>query len=159
MKPDSVPRSRWPAALFATFAIFISGIAMLVTLAVHSDQDLVRDDYYDQEIRYQKQIDRESRAAALGEPLDIRYDAASAHLEVRLPAAQAARHPTGTMVFYRPSDARLDTQMPLKLDSAGLQIVSTSLLQSGFWKLRVTWEVDGMEYYSESPIVIKKGRS
>lgn len=159
MKKSTSERSLWPAALFATFAVFISGIATLVTLAVHSDQDLVREDYYEQEIRYQHQIDRESRTAPFSKELGCRFDPASAKVEVRIPAEHAQQHAVGTVKFYRPSDARLDREVPLQVNASGVQEVSAAKLQAGLWRLRVTWKVNGEEYYSENAIVVKHGRS
>lgn len=159
MNQTKPKRSLWPAALFATFAVFISGIATLVTLSVRSDQDLVSDDYYEHEVRYQSQIDRESRTAAFAKELKVSYEPNAANVEVRLPVEHATKQPTGMVKLYRPSDARLDREFPLKVNQAGVQELDAASLQAGLWKLRVTWQIDGEEFYSENAIVIRHGHS
>jgi nitrogen fixation protein FixH len=159
MNPTSPKRSLWPLALFATFAVFISGVATLVTIAVHSDEDLVREDYYEQEVHYQQQIDRELRTARIGPELRVAYDAATAKVTLNIPAAHASRHATGSVKFYRPSDARLDRTVPLQVNAAGEQQFDARDLKNGLWKLRVTWQVNGEEYYSDNAIDVRHGNS
>lgn len=159
MNPTNSTRSLWPAALFATLTLFAFGIATLVTLSIRSDEDLVSEDYYEHEVRFQNQIDRQQRTAAYLEQLGVQYDAAQANLELRIPAEHASKHATGMVKLYRPSDARLDRELPLNVNAAGIQDVSTAQLASGLWKLRINWQVDGQEFYSEKPIVVKNSRS
>lgn len=159
MNPTNSTRSLWPIALFATLATFACGIATLVTVSIHSDEDLVSKDYYEHEVRFQNRIDSQERTAAFGEQLGVRYDAVKANLELRIPTEHASKHATGTVKLYRPSDARLDRELPLNVNAAGIQDVSTAQLASGLWKLRITWQVDGQEFYSEKPIVVKNSRS
>ncbi len=51
----------WPGGFFILFGGYIAGF---IVFASRQKMDLVRNDYYDQEIRYQQQIDRVQRTAA-----------------------------------------------------------------------------------------------
>lgn len=154
MKPATKRRSWWPFALIAFFAVFIGWLGTFAVIAVRNSMDLIRPDYYEQEVRYQEQIDRENRTARLSDAVQISYDAAAGNVALQLPAAQAAKSPAGTVRFYRPSDASLDREIPLAVNAAGHQVVDTTQLRRGNWKLRVTWRVEGEEFFSDQSIVL-----
>src|SRR5689334_23052461 len=51
----------WPFAIIGWFIIFATFIAIFGVFAARQKVDLVRTDYYDAEIRFQKQIERQER--------------------------------------------------------------------------------------------------
>lgn len=145
----------WPVGLVVFFIVFTSYIVGFVIFASRQKMDLVREDYYDQEIRFQKQIDRVQRSAPVLANANIDYDRAGDVVTVRLPSVKY-NGIGGTVSFYRPSDASLDTSVDLGLDVAGQQSVSVRSLRAGLWKVRVQWKMSGQEYFFEKPIVIKR---
>lgn len=153
---DSKPAGRnpWPIFLVVYFIVFITYIASFIVFAERQRMDLVREDYYDQEIKFQKQIDGATRAQSSRTPIAVRYDAATASITVALPKEQAARNPSGSVNFYRPSDAQLDETRPLAVNDTGVQHLDVKGLRKGPWKVRVEWKVDGQDYFSEQPFVV-----
>lgn len=156
MKPDTDQRSFWPYGLIITFVVFIGLIVSFVVVAVRSDMDLVRDDYYEQEVRYQEQIDREARTAAVGTQVKVTYDANAANVELQIPAEHAARHASGTVKLYRPSDASLDKEMPLATNAAGMQKLDVAQLTAGLWRVQVVWRVEGDEFSASDHFIIER---
>lgn len=152
MKPNS--RNPWPIAIVAWFVFFTVATVALVILATHQREDLVREDYYDEEVRFQQQIDRMNRTARVASGVAVRYDIAAQNLVVTLPADQARRSPSGQITLYRPSDSRLDQELPLALEADGIQRIDVSHLQTGLWKVRLRWDVSGDEFYSDQEVVI-----
>ncbi|MGD0814094.1 MAG: FixH family protein [Verrucomicrobiota bacterium] len=148
-------KNPWPVGLVLFFIVFASYIVGFVIFACRQKMDLVREDYYDQEIRFQKQIDRVQRSAPMLANADINYDRAGDVVTVRLPSVKDELI-GGTVSFYRPSDATLDNSVELGLDPAGKQSMSVRSLCAGLWKVRVQWKMSGQEYYFEKPIVIKR---
>lgn len=146
-------RNPWPIAIVAFFALFISGIVIFVVFASRHPMELVRADYYAEEIEYQKQLDRLNRTQAVGTQVAIRYDAARASVSIALPAAPAGPL-SGWVHFYRPSDATLDQTVPLIVNAEGAQQISAARLRPGFWKVRVQWTMNEKEYFFDQPIVI-----
>ena len=57
--------SLWPYAIAGYFALAITGIAIFITWAVRQNMDLVRSDYYEHEILFQKHIDAVNRTRPL----------------------------------------------------------------------------------------------
>lgn len=152
-------RSLWPAAIICWFVIFIGGIIAFVIFAQRNRMELVGADYYDQEIRFQQQIDRVSRTRPFNREVSVNYDAGSRQITVALPPEQARRKPSGVIRFYRPSDSSLDRTVNLAVGDNGRQILDASELRDGLWKVRLTWAVGGEEFAADDSIVVSTPRS
>lgn len=163
------PRNLWPWAIILTFVLFISGTIGLVVMASTQREDLVSDNYYEQELKFQSQIDRARNANQLSAPATVTYDSSHRAICVSLPASNFNRdlnldrnlNPsltlstiTGLIQLYRPSEAALDRNLKLQLDDNGCQFVDASNLRPGLWKIRVTWAVDNQEYFTDQQLVI-----
>lgn len=153
----SAPAKRlnpWPIALIAFFALFIASIIAFIVFSTFHRVDLVTPDYYEQEIRYQAQLDRLDRTAALAEGASIALDPATQHLRIQLPPTHAASQPRGSVAFYRPSAAHLDRRFPLLLDPAGTQVLDLGGFAHGLWRVRVAWQVGAQEFFREEKIQV-----
>jgi nitrogen fixation protein FixH len=138
------PRNLWPMAIVLTLVLFFCGIMTLVVIASSQKVDLVSDNYYEQELKYQGSIDSLERAKPLG--AKATYDAPGRRIVLSLPAGQTRRNLTGAIQLYRPSEAGLDQELSLAPNSDGVQAVDASRLQPGLWKVRVSWAVEGRDY-------------
>lgn len=147
-------RNPWPYAIIAWFIIFGSSLAAWVVVAQRQSIDLVRKDYYEQEVRYQGQLDRMNRTAALRNEVNITYHAARRAVTISLPAGHITPRPTGTIHFYRPSDARLDFETALSVDDQGTQTIAAHSLRGGLWKVKVEWTAASQDYFYEQVIVV-----
>ncbi|MEW6305290.1 MAG: FixH family protein [Verrucomicrobiota bacterium] len=149
---NAIRRNPWPYAIIGYFVVFISCMAAWIAFAMRQDMDLVRKDYYEEEIRYQQQLDRMNRTQLLKAEVKVAFDFAVQRISVQLPATHADAK--GRIHLYRPSDAKLDRQFDLAVGGDGLQTLDAKELQAGLWKLRVTWASGGQEYHFEQPLVI-----
>ncbi len=149
------PWNPWPWAIIASFALFIAGTVGLVIMACAQRGDLVSDNYYEEELKFQTQLDRANSAARLGSTASMTYQPERRLILVALPADQAQRQPRGTITFYRPSAAGLDRKVPLKLDSAGRQSIDSTGLQVGPWQVRVAWTAGEQDFFIERKLVIE----
>ena len=154
MNLQTIRTNPWPYAIIGWFLLFGSGMAAWVVVAVRNDPELVRPDYYEQEIAYQKQIDRLSRTVAMRGEVSVTYESAQGQVAVRLPAAHRTDKLTGSVHFYRPSNAKMDFELPLAFDGTGVQRVPTGKLQGGLWKVRVQWTNAGQEYFYDQSVVL-----
>lgn len=148
--------SLWPLAIVGAFALFILGIVTLIIAASSQRADLVSADYYEQEVRYQDQIERLRRTEPFDREIQAKMDAAAGSLVISLPAAHAGRNPTGWIRFYRPDAARLDQEFVLNPDAQGRQQLSIAGMSAGLWKVRLEWTVDREEFYADRQIVIPR---
>ena len=158
-RAPSPPFNPWPWALIAFFVCFIGLVIAFIVFAVGQDLQLVREDYYEEEIRYQEQIDRLNRTWLVREQVRVAYDAAGQTIDILLPSSHAEENATGRIHFYRPSDASLDHEVALRLGADGRQVVPVSELAGGLWNLHLFWEANGQEYYAKHVVVIARGKS
>src|SRR5262245_2453479 len=147
-------RNFWPHAIIAYFVLFVAGVVTWIVFAIHHEDQLVRPDYYEHEMRFQQQIDRVARTAALRSAVQIAYHPADQTISLTLPSNHTTETTQGTIQFYRPSDARLDREIKLALDPHGSQTISVADLQAGFWKVHLSWKVGGSDYYFDQPLVL-----
>jgi nitrogen fixation protein FixH len=139
----------------ACFVVFITGLVVFITYASRQRMDLVR-----HEVRFQEQLDRMNRTGPLGAAVAITYDASRQSITITLPLAHAQSQISGRIHFYRPSDARLDHQIPLAVDTRGVQSLDVRPLQAGLWKVRVHWSLSSQEYFfAQSVVIASVGKS
>lgn len=144
----------WPWALSGILALFFTGAVSFIVFAVQQDMDLVRPDYYDQEIRYQEHLDRLERTRRLGEGLRLEERFGEGRVVFHLPAKQSGAAVTGSLRFYRPSNARLDRVVEVLPDPAGRQSIPLAGLAPGLWRVQAGWRVDGQEYGADWTLVV-----
>jgi nitrogen fixation protein FixH len=145
-------RNFWPLGIILTFVVFISGTVGLVVMACMHNTELVNANYYDQEIKYQSRIDSESRAQETG--AQVTYDVSAQHIVISLSNSAAANNVIGQIQLYRPSSAGLDKQFKLEPAANGVQTLDAAGLQPGLWKIRVSWNVEGRDYFLDQKIII-----
>ncbi|WP_299823144.1 FixH family protein [uncultured Pontibacter sp.] len=156
MKPTDKNKSftLWPYAIVVCMVLFMGYIAQFVYKAMNKDVGLVSKDYYQQEINYQDQIEKVKRTQALGDVmLDYKADANSILLQ--MPATYQGKSLTGNVVFFRPSDDKMDKQVLLQLGRDQSQLLETDDLETGVWKVRVSFSDGEAAYYTEKTIQIK----
>jgi len=139
----------WPFGIIQTFIVFISGTVGLVVMACMHSTELVNANYYDQEIKYQARIDSEARAQQAG--ANVSYDQTARHIVITLPATKTV---LGQIQLYRPSAAGLDKEFKLEPAANGVQTLDTAGLPPGLWKIRVSWNSDGHDYFIDQKIII-----
>jgi hypothetical protein len=144
----------WPLGIAI---IYLSFVFLLIAFGIYSrfqQVDLVTEDYYEQELKYQQQINRINRAQSLSEPVNWKHDNYNDRLLLKFPKEIDPLKVKGHILFFRPSDAKQDKLTALNLTSENTQTINTKTLSSGFWKLKIFWQIDNIEYYKEGNLVI-----
>lgn len=147
-------RNLWPWAIVLTFVLFISGTVSLVVMACSQKVELVSQNYYEQELQFQGQLDRMNRTSQLAMPAQVSYEPVRKLITISLPPEHRGHKVTGEIALYRPSAAGQDRHLMLQTDERGLQNLNAASLGTGLWKLRLSWQVDGREYFHEQQLVI-----
>ena len=151
--PTRPPRNPWPIAIIAFFVVFGIFIASFIGWAVSQKQELVSENYYEQEVRYQDQLDRVNRTRFLAGQTAVTFEPAAKSVVINLPVAQAAGA-TGQIHFYRPSNAKLDHALPLAVNAEGAQRIDGRSLAAGLWKVRVEWSAKGQDFYFDQQVIV-----
>lgn len=154
MNPPPKTWNPWPVAIIAFFVVAITGCVGFVIFCSRHPAELVAADYYEQEVRFQGQIERVQRTQQLGAQPAVKYDAARKAITVTLPSGPAEARPTGEILLYRPSAAGLDRRVALEPDAAGRQLIDARDLADGLWKVKVRWTAAGQEYFLDQSVVV-----
>ena len=149
-------RNPWPISIAGFFVLAIAFFTGFVAWAMRQREDLVSADYYEREVRYQSQLDSMNRSHAVATKTVVTFEPAQQTIIITLPEARVSGA-TGSVHLYRPSDARLDRELPLTLTADGTQKVDTRQLADGLWKVRVKWNVNGHAYYLDQPVIVTGG--
>ena len=144
----------WPVAIIAFFALAICGAIGFVIFCTRQPVELVTTDYYEEELRFQDHLDQSHRAASLKAPAQIAFDQASRRLTITLPAEQLTESLKGWIRLYRPSSTALDQELPLQVDARGVQVIDAASFSQGLWHVRVSWTVNGADYFHDQKLVI-----
>ena len=115
------------------------------------DYFLVSEEYYQEGIEYQAQIDKVQRTNDLSESVNWKYDSTLQMVQFKYPENLSS----GKIVFYRPSNSNLDRFVKIVKDQNNLQTIKIGTWQKGFWKIKVDWQMNEENYYNEGSIDIK----
>lgn len=144
----------WPICIIGFFVVAIIGCGTFIVFCSRHPADLVASDYYEQEVRYQGQINRIKHAGQGSQLAAVAYDADKQRITISLSPSQSQAHATGNIQLYRPSAADLDRVLKFEPNGNGFQTIDASKLIPGLWKVRVSWAVDNQEYFIDQKLVI-----
>ncbi len=142
----------WGIKITILYIGFVVLIVTMVAMTMSQKVDLVSKDYYAQELKFQDKIDQSNRANALIEPLN--WMVSNGKIEINFPKEFKNQKITGTINLFRPSDASLDKKIAVSSMQNGKQIISTSTLKAGVYKIQIEWKVGDESFYNEGVIKI-----
>jgi nitrogen fixation protein FixH len=136
----------WGTGIVIAFVLFM-GFILFFVFKVQSDSkydnELVVEEYYKQERVLQKQLDKEQNSAAMHDKVKIENGQEA--IRISFPEEYDAQKIKGKVSLYRPSDSKLDFQIPISLSAHNL-LLPKSDLAGGRWDITVTWEYEGKGY-------------
>jgi nitrogen fixation protein FixH len=135
-------------------ALFMGGILLLVYKTGQQRVDLVSKNYYDQELKYEGQIEKERKSLQLRDDVKINYDEVNGLINVKYPVLKDNSPLSGTVTFYKPDNASLDYSLAVKPGNENIQSIKTTDMANGLWKIKVNWDSDSVSYYKEEKISI-----
>lgn len=144
----------WGIKIVISFVCFIGLLVTLVYVSVSTDFYLVADDYYEQELAYEDQIQRIKNVNSLAEKPDFKLIRNEGKAELKFPISVMQAMEEGKISFFRSANASLDKEFDLVFDENGVQVFDMKKLASGAWKVKIEWKSKGTEYYQEINIVI-----
>jgi nitrogen fixation protein FixH len=147
------PGQMLPYVISGTFLLFFGYIGFFVTQAMKSEVNLVSKDYYQKELAFQQHLDDINRTQKLTEVVTVVSPAGSNQAVINIPA-QPEEKLSGTISFFRPADATLDFEVPIKVNADGNQIVNTEKLAKGKWRVKISFTKSGEQYYNETEITL-----
>ncbi len=142
----------WGTGILLSIIIFMMILIGIVYVFMNQDVDLVTSNYYGKELKYQKQIDKINNTNEMGKQVGIAL--LNNHLQLTFPDSVFDKKAAGTIYFYRPSGSNKDFSVPMAVSDNNTQVINTSALEKGLWRIKVEWGMEGKDYYSEKSLII-----
>lgn len=142
-------RVNWGIIITVLYSGFVLLVLIMVMFSFTQKVDLVTDNYYEKELRYQEQIDKINRTSQLPEKLYFEFD--NRIISVRFPNKPDPDNPDNFIHFYRPSNSNYDRIVKIITDSLNFQKIELDKekFSNGFWRVRINWVSKGTSYYVE----------
>ena len=143
----------WGTGIVIAFVLFIAFIMYFVinmNLNKKYDHDLVTEDYYQEELLHQNEIDKVDNAKKLKE--NVSWKKTDDGILISFPKDLDYTNIMGNVFLYRPSNKKVDFEIPISLSDHYLLIPKTSLL-NGRWNIKVDWKYNGKSYLYKESIV------
>jgi len=129
-------------AMFA-FMVFILSFVYKTFTRDSYNHHLVSDNYYQDEIVFQKEIDAKSNASKLSEKVTLSNS--NEGIVIKFPTEISQDAITGKIKIMRPNTDKLDLMIPIKLENHKMIIPKKNLIK-GVWNIRIDWKANDVEY-------------
>jgi nitrogen fixation protein FixH len=136
----------WGYKIAAVYLMFVAGILFLVFKANKENFDLVTDNYYEEELKFQNVIDQKQRASALSALPEVAYE--NGEVSIQFPQEFAQKEVKGEVFLYRPSDAKKDIHKSFTLNGTHVKLALPTI-NSGLYDIKLSWQADGQTYFHE----------
>jgi len=142
----------WGHGILSFIILFFILNAVFLVWISRQDNTLVEENYYAKELKYQEVIDKRGNAEGLVEK--VIFDQNASGIWLHFPLIVKTGKLSGNIMLYRPSDASLDMNVPLALDTARNQLIPAKNLSKGKYVIKLGWALDDKAYYQETEILI-----
>ncbi len=141
----------WGYKILAVYGLFVAGIMFMVFKSSNQKFDLVTEDYYAKELKFQQQIDATARTSALSEP--VKTTVKDNQLLVQFPKDLAGKQIKGQIQLYYAADKSKDVVNDFTAES-NTAVMKIPVANKGQHELHLQWTADGVSYYYEEKIFL-----
>ncbi len=143
----------WGKKITVLYVGFVLFLLIAVLFSFRQELNMVTDNYYEKELVYQQQIDKENRYAKLSEKPTMFFN--NKILTFNFPKSFDYNKVGGKIHLYRPSDYKKDVVLPLQLDNLNKQEIGLQSIEKGLWRVKLDWYYDNITYYSEYNLMVE----
>ena len=137
----------WGKGIAIVYIVFVLLIAGLVYLTTQQKFDLVSDDYYEQELKYQDKLDANNNVVALNDK--INFSLQGEKLTIELPSDLHTSNISGRLNCYYKADSKHDLSFDFKPDENGKQVWERNKFNQGFYIMKLSFNDGIKNYYVE----------
>ena len=141
----------WGHKILILYLVFVGGILLLVFKSSQQKFDLVQQDYYGAELKYQEVINATKHASELG--IDLGLVVRGSFLHITLPPIFQQSETKGEVHLYCIADEKGDLKKNFKSNNGefDLELLTT---MKGNYTLKLTVQNRGVDYYFEKKILL-----
>lgn len=137
----------WGWKITLLYGGFVTMMVTLVILSSQQDIPLVRDDYYEHDLKYNEHLIRMANSQKLTKNVGVNYDESNEKITLQFPEEMTSL--SGDILVFRPSQEGIDFTLPIEQLTNNTLTFGTSEMLKGKWKLKINWENESKTYYKE----------
>ena len=141
----------WGYKIIIVYSVFVIGMLTLVFLASKENKDLVSENYYEEEIKYQHIIDESANTASLSSAPVINRNKNMVY--ITFPEEFTNEKTDGEWVLYYAADKSKDIQGKLNVIN-GKYSIELPDFATGTYQLKLNWRAAEKNYYFEEAITL-----
>ena len=145
----------WGYRIAFVYIAFVCMIGYLIYRCTQENIDLVADNYYEKELKFQSELKMKENTLNLSEQPTFKQVEGKNEVSLSFPDSTAAGNVNGNVTFFRPDNSKLDFTTMIKLNNEGVQYFTNEKLVHGNWKIKLTYNIAGKSYMQEEKIFIK----
>ena len=142
----------WATGLTLFFILFIGTLVFVVYKSTQVHDSLVVENYYEEDINYQKHYDKRQNTADLSVKVLVDYNKSNQEILFTFPV-DSLSSASGKILLYNPYSEKSDVNYDIKTDANGSFKIPIKDVKSGRWKLKIDWITGSKSYYQEEEII------
>ena len=143
----------WATGLTLFFILFIGTLVFVVYQSTQVHDSLVVENYYEEDINYQKHYDKRQNTADLSVKVLVDYNKSNQEILFTFPV-DSLSSASGKILLYNAYSEKSDVNYDIKTDANGSFKIPIKDVKSGRWKLKIDWITGSKSYYQEEEIII-----
>lgn len=143
----------WGHKITLVITIFILTMVGMVYISFKQTNEMMDENYYDKEIKYQKLIDASKNLNQIFK--DSLLILENSEIKMQFPVETYNHFNNGKIEFLCNDKQKNDVTLELKPNNDGVFIVDKSKLKQGSYTARIYWENNNLSYYKEEKFKIK----
>ncbi|GJQ32426.1 MAG: hypothetical protein HBSAPP04_12650 [Ignavibacteriaceae bacterium] len=143
----------WGHWIAIVLGVFLVLNVIMVIFTFSQDVELVTDNYYEKELKYQDELGKMNKALALPDSLKMSMD--RFELNISYPQSLLKNKLVGTIHLYRPDQRKFDYDVDVKYDDSGRQTINMSGKAPGKWKISISLNDGEHDYLFKDVIFLQ----
>jgi hypothetical protein len=139
----------WGKGITIFMVAFMAFIGSMVYYAFTKNADLVEEEYYENEINYDKNKESKANYEVMEQKVMLTQKEEGVVLEFPEHVVLAEE---GKITFYRPDQKKYDREFDLQLNENNQQILSYENFKEGYYDVTVEWSDGAKNYIFEDQI-------
>jgi nitrogen fixation protein FixH len=143
----------WGWKIAVLYSSFVCFMLFLGYMASREKVELVSNNYYEEELKYQDHIDK----MALTDSLHVKPDwqVTGNKIAMSFPEKNGSESISGNIRFYCPSDEKRDFSMPFSTVPNKQLSVTSDKLRHGTYKMQIDWRQGKSDFYTEGIVTVQ----
>lgn len=141
----------WKIALL--YSGFVFFMLFLGYKASNEKVELVSDNYYDEELKYQNHIDKIQLTDSL--KAGPQWQVNGSNIAIVFPQSQIGNSISGSVHFYCPADAKRDFTVPFATSPQKQLCITSGKLKHGTYKMQIDWKQGKADFYTEGVVTVQ----